>query len=135
MAHYLTFSCVNRWPLLARDRTCQWFLAAMVKARQRHAFDVYGYVIMPEHAHLLVRPRGTEYDIDRFLYDIKRPVAWRAKQWLVQEGQAEWLRRLTVAHGRRSVFRFWLPGGGYDRAARSLSGAEKIVHYIHGNPV
>ena len=58
--HYLTYSCVNRWPLLRKERTCRWVLEAIETARQRHGFDVHAFVIMPEHVHLLVRPRSAE---------------------------------------------------------------------------
>jgi len=134
-AHYLTFSCVNRWPLLAKERTRQWMVEAIEAARRRHEFDLYAFVIMPEHVHLLVRPRHASYTVERFLYDVKRPVSWRAKEWLTKEGQRDWLRRLTVRHGARKVFRFWLPGGGHDHNVLRERTLREVVDYVHNNPV
>ena len=134
-AHYLTYSCVNRWPLLSKERTRHWVIEAMETARQRHAFDLYAFVIMPEHVHLLVRPRETTGSVERFLYDVKRPVSWRAKEWLRRERQRDWLARLTFTHGDRKVFRFWLPGGGFDRNILRDRPLREVVDYIHGNPV
>ena len=133
--HYLTYSCVNRWPLLRKERTCRWVLDAVETACQRHGFDVYAFVIMPEHVHLLVRPRSADYRIERFLYNVKRPVAWRAKAWLAETGNEDWLDRLTFAHGSRRVFRFWLPGGGFDRNIFREMTLKEVADYIHGNPV
>jgi len=134
-AHYLTFSCRHRLPLLTKDRTRRWFIAAVETARHRHRFDLYAYVVMPEHAHLLVRARTPSYDLSRFLYDVKRPVSWKAKTWLQESGREEWLRRLTSTRGMRRVFHFWQPGGGYDRNVRRVVDFLGITDYIHANPV
>ncbi|MBE3134509.1 MAG: transposase, partial [Acidobacteria bacterium] len=88
-AHFLTFSCVNRWPLLSNDRTRAWLVEAIETARRRREFDLYAFVIMPEHVHLLVRPRQPRQSTGRFLYDVKRPVSWRAETWLRGNGQNE----------------------------------------------
>ena len=51
-AHELTFSCYGRLPLLSKDRTRLWLIEALDVARQRWAFELWAYVIMPEHAHM-----------------------------------------------------------------------------------
>lgn len=51
-AHFLTFSCYQRLALLSKDRTRQWFLDALDKGRVKHGFDLWAWVIMPEHVHL-----------------------------------------------------------------------------------
>jgi len=134
-AHYLTYSCKDRLPLLSKDSTRTWVIEAIGTARQRHEFDVYAYVIMPEHVHLAVRPRRTEHDLSRFLYDVKRPVSWKAKRRLQQTGDTEWLRRLSARHGNHKVFCFWLPGGGYDKNVCQQRVIREIIDYIHANPV
>lgn len=52
--HFITCSCYRRSPRLnsakARDR----FLAILEQVRQRYRFVVVGYVVMPEHIHLLI---------------------------------------------------------------------------------
>src|SRR5436309_21728 len=37
-AHALTFSCFRRQPFLSRERSCRWFLEAVDRARDKHAF-------------------------------------------------------------------------------------------------
>ena len=134
-AHFLTFSCYGRWPLLSKDRTRQWFVEAMEAVRQRHELALLGYVIMPEHAHALIVPRRDEYRMDRILSDLKRPVAWKAKQHLINTGQTEWLERLMVTEGGKGSFRFWLPGGGFDRSITIEKSIPEIIRYMHENPV
>jgi putative transposase len=134
-AHYLTFSCHERLPLLSRPRTCEWVVDSLDKARKKLNFRLWAYVLMPEHAHLLVCPQAGPYSIERFLFALKRPVAWRAKQWLIANRDAGWLQRLTVLEAGRDVFRFWQAGGGYDRNVREVESARKAIEYIHGNPV
>ncbi len=55
-AHYLTFSCFRRQPLLAKTRPCLWLLKSLAKVRVARPFDLWGFVIMPEHVHLLLLP-------------------------------------------------------------------------------
>jgi len=55
-AHGLTFSCQGNLPLLDCDRV-RWSLAhAIEAAKVKHDFEVWAYVIMPNHAHMIVKP-------------------------------------------------------------------------------
>jgi len=134
-AHYLTFSCFKRLPLLTNDRTRGWVAESIGVARKRHDMSVWAYVIMPDHVHLLICPRRETYSIERWLYDCKRPVSCKAKGWLQVHGSAKWLERLSVVRGSRRVFRFWQAGGGFDRNLLCDRGIPEVVRYIHANPV
>ncbi|MBI2823455.1 MAG: transposase [Planctomycetia bacterium] len=133
-AHFLTFSCYARLPLLSRDRTRHWFLRSLASAREKHSFDLWAWVIMPEHAHLLIWPRERGYRVAAILADIKRPVAQRAIAWL-RERHSPFLERLTVRQGNRTRARFWQAGPGQDRNVYEPEAALTIVEYIHHNPV
>ena len=52
--HFITFSCFARRPLLRLASRRQIFLRCLEEARRRFKFVVLGYVVMPEHVHLLV---------------------------------------------------------------------------------
>jgi hypothetical protein len=52
--HFLTFSCYRRQPLLAEAGAYTIFERALESVRLRYGFIVAGYVLMPEHVHLLV---------------------------------------------------------------------------------
>jgi putative transposase len=131
--HFLTFSCQKRLPLLDSDLTRGWFIEALANARSNVGFDLWAFVIMPEHVHLLIRPRESE--VGRILAAIKRPVSAAAKQYLCDRNATSWLQRLTVVEGGEEVFRFWQAGGGYDKNLTEEKAIQEIIAYIHANPV
>ena len=81
-AHFLTFSCYDRLPLLSKDRTRLWFLQALAEARAGHNFDLWAWVVMPEHVHLLIYPKLPDYHIEKILASVKAPVGARAIRYL-----------------------------------------------------
>jgi putative transposase len=133
-AHELTCSCFRKWPLLSKDRTRQWLVEALDAARRRWDFELWAYVVMPDHAHVLLCPRTAEYDIAGIRKSIKQSVARRAIQFLKSEAP-EWLERLAVVEGGKRSYRFWQAGGGYDRNIQNAKVAWSAVHYLHANPV
>lgn len=56
--HFITFSCFGRRPLLetAEARNC--FVRELDEMRTQYAFRLVGYVVMPEHVHLLITEPG-----------------------------------------------------------------------------
>lgn len=52
--HFITFSCYHRKPLLLSPDSKNIFEQVFEQVRRRHTLAVAGYVIMPEHVHLLV---------------------------------------------------------------------------------
>lgn len=52
--HFVTFSCYRRAPLLGTPATRDVFEHALEQTRGWYGFYICGYVVMPEHVHLLV---------------------------------------------------------------------------------
>ena len=52
--HFITTSCYRRQPLLGDPRNRDLFLTVLEQVRRRYHFVVVGYVVMPEHIHLLL---------------------------------------------------------------------------------
>src|SRR5262249_12996243 len=52
--HFITCSCYRRLPLLGIAKRRDLFLEILEQVRQRYQFVVVGYVVMPEHFHLLI---------------------------------------------------------------------------------
>jgi putative transposase len=90
---------------------------------------------MPEHVHLLVHPRRPTYRMAHILGALKRPVSTRAKRQLIETNNGTWLARLTVQEGKKSVFRFWQAGGGYDENLWNERPIHEVIAYIHANPI
>ena len=52
-AHFATYSCFRRMPLLNTDRSRRWFLDALAAACQNHEVALWAFCLMPEHVHLV----------------------------------------------------------------------------------
>jgi putative transposase len=134
-AHELTFTCSRGLPLLNNNGARRWLVDAFRLARQTHELDIWAYVIMPEHVHILLWPRRAEYDVAAILKTIKQSVSRRAMRYLRSEAP-HWLDCLAVPRGSGRVeHRFWQAGGGYDRNIVEAATIALCIKYIHNNPV
>ena len=59
--HFVTFSCYRRLPLLSSAGSRNIFVKILDQVRDHYGFALVGYVVMPEHVHLLIGepPPGT----------------------------------------------------------------------------
>jgi putative transposase len=130
----LTFSCFKGYKFLNSDRTRNWFVEAVREERQHWPIDLWAWVLMPEHVHLLVAPRSSEIAVGNFAGRIKERVARQAIKWLEQNAP-QWIPKITVHEGKRARRRFWQPGGGYDRNVDEIETLERVICYFHMNPV
>jgi putative transposase len=130
----LTFCCYRRYRFLARERPREWFRQAFEAARSKLGIELWAYVVMPEHVHMLVLPGGQPGQVSSFLKAVKEPVARQAIDYLTTAAP-HWLDRLQVREGSRVRHRFWQPGGGYDRDVTEPSTLRSMIDYIHLNPV
>jgi putative transposase len=79
--HFITFSCYRREPYLASAASKDIFLDSLELARKRHNFEVLGYVVMPEHVHLLVsEPLDCEVPLSTAIQSLKLSVSKRLSE-------------------------------------------------------
>jgi putative transposase len=52
--HFITFSCHNRKPYLNIPDLRDIFLDSLERTRSNYQLEILGYVVMPEHVHLLI---------------------------------------------------------------------------------
>jgi putative transposase len=77
--HFVTFSCYRRRPYLATTEARAMFEESLERMRCRYEFFVAGYVVMPEHVHLLVtEPRRAL--LAKALQALKLSVAVKSRQ-------------------------------------------------------
>jgi putative transposase len=132
--HFLTFSCHGRLPYLANESACNLFELSLETIRRRYVFFVFGYVIMPEHVHLLVsEPKRAT--LDRAIQALKTSVSKQSTQrpfWLVRyydfnvHSEAKRVEKLRYIH-RNPVTR-GLVSGPEDWKWSSFR------HYLTGEP-
>jgi putative transposase len=77
--HFITFSCYRRRSYLGRALTRNLFESALERIRKRYDFVVLGYVVMPEHIHLLVNEPQIG-PLDRAIQALKLSVTVRQQQ-------------------------------------------------------
>jgi putative transposase len=111
--HYITFSCYHRRPNLSSGHACATFVLALERVRRDYGLCVYGYVVMPEHVHLLLN----EPEKNTFAQAIKS----------LKQGVA---RRLAL----RAEDSFW-QARYYDFNVWSERKFVEKLRYIHRNPV
>jgi putative transposase len=129
--HFLTFSCYRRLPLLGTVRARNTFVKALASIRERYQFLVVGYVVMPEHVHLLIS-EGPKCTPSTVLKVLKQRVSrdLRKQRRRVPAGQM----RLAFKEGDAGLPRFWQPRF-YDFNVYSAKKKREKINYMHSNPV
>ena len=110
--HFITFSCYRRLPLFRSIRAKRLFEVAFEDARVRYGMLVFGYVVMPEHVHLLVSEPERAV-LATAIRAIKQSLA----RQLIGEREHFWQARY------------------YDFNVWSASKIREKLRYMHRNPV
>jgi putative transposase len=129
--HFITFSCYRRLPLLKTIRARDVFVKELGKVREEMGFHLLGYVVMPEHVHLLMSEpkQGTPSTV---LQKLKLRVArkLRKRRRPMCEGQM----RLPFAEMGEPLQAFW-QARFYDFNVYSTGKKKEKLNYMHANPV
>jgi putative transposase len=111
--HFVTFSCHHRDPLLSDPRARTSFEQTLERARTWYGFFVSGYVVMPEHVHLLI----SEPERGKLSLALQMLKQTTARQLRLPEGSPFWQPRY------------------YDFNVWSEAKRVEKLRYIHRNPV
>ena len=117
--HFITFSCYRRQQLLATAVRRDGFLRVLEQVRRRYDFTIVGYVVMPEHVHLLIS-EPVEGDISLLMKVLKQRVA---RRFLYSRSDDESAKQ-----------HFWQKRF-YDFNVWSRRKEIEKLRYIHRNPV
>src|SRR5690348_14126571 len=129
--HFITFSCYRRLPLLRTVRARDIFVQELGRVRDEMGFRLLGFVVMPEHVHLLVSEpmQGTPSTV---LQKLKLRVARRLRR---RRGPANaGQMRLPFAEKEEPLRAFW-QARFYDFNVYSKGKKSEKLNYIHANPV
>ena len=122
--YYLTCCTHNRRPFLRAGRAAQMLIDLYAGYRDRGDIRLHGYVIMPDHYHVVVT-LAAEPSVSGLVRKIHGVFAWRWHTWVGDEAPA--LR--GRARGRIWQRRF------YDHVVRDDEDWRTKLTYMHGNPV
>jgi putative transposase len=111
--HFVTFSCYRRQPKLSSPRARSAFEHSLDRTRRAYEFRVAGYVVMPEHVHLLVTEPETR-QLARALQALKQSVS---RSLALRESEPFW-------QARYYDFNVWTDKKRIEK-----------LRYMHRNPV
>jgi putative transposase len=135
-AHELTFSCHNKNNLLFDPKACEIFLSELQRSRDLENFKIWAYVLMPDHVHLLIWPVNQVYDIAKITGDLKGRMVKRYRDHIRTDYPERFDCFTDIDRSKqRKVFRFWQPGGGFDRNLWNAKAIHNSIAYIEANPV
>ena len=116
-SHFVTFSCYDRRPYFTTPDVYDLFLQYLENMRRNFEMCVYGYVVMPEHVHLLLS-EPTQAKLADAMHYLKLSFAKRLRS-----------RRPSDQSGT-----FWQKRY-HDRNVRDYREFTIKLRYLHRNPV
>jgi len=88
-AHFITTNTYNNYPYFKHEELCQILIEELEFYSRKYGFALIGYVIMPDHLHLLVwwdKEEKPGLSISRVTNSIKTMTAKRIKRRLFYNG-------------------------------------------------
>ena len=128
--HFITFCCYQRRPLLRSVRARNLVVRILGEVRARYAFSLVGYVIMPEHVHLLISESPSASPariIQVFKQRVSRLMRGRKRSPRNQLS-------LRFPESRTELRRFW-QRRYYDFNIYSRRKMWEKLEYMHANPI
>ena len=136
--HFLTFSCYYRLGFFWHDAIRQIAVDGLRLLQAKFGICVVGYVVMPEHVHLLIYPhsRGDAHPIpiSILLHAFKRHVGNQGKKALKHLDGHNGLWSPTIVRWLREGHPFWQTRGYDFNIDRGETVIEKL-QYCHKNPL
>ena len=129
--HFLTFSCYRRLPLLRTAKARNVFVRALKAMRKRHGFLLVGYVVMPEHVHLLIS-EPAQCTPSTILQALKQRVSRDLRKNERRAATAQ--LPLPFASPKHDLASFWQPRF-HDFNVHSAKKRREKLDYMHANPV
>ncbi|MFH1686263.1 MAG: transposase [bacterium] len=130
-ARFITFSCYQRFRLFRDQELFRIFLDDLDRWRTRNHIKLLGYVVMPEHVHLVLHPPDG-LQLGRAIGELKSRSARRMLLRMRQRGYL--VDRLVNTSGADDRLAFWQPRC-YDHNCRTPETVREKIEYCHKNPV
>jgi REP-associated tyrosine transposase len=128
--HFITFCCYQRRALLGSARARNVAAQILREVRARYGFALIGYVIMPEHMHLLIS-EACAVKPATILQVFKQRVSRRMRG--KKRARKEQMT-LAFPEDGEDLRRFW-QRRYFDLNIYSASKVPEKLHYMHANPV
>ena len=115
LAYFVTTVTKDRKPRFMDTKLCRILLVTLEYHKTVFDYSVYGYCIMPDHLHLILKP-DQRFNLSFILKMVKGSFARKVNRLASKDGS------------------FW-QAGFYDEAIRSEEQLYRQLEYLHENPV
>jgi putative transposase len=129
--HFMTFSCYRRLALLGTARARNVFVKAVGEVRKKYRIQVVGYVVMPEHVHLLIGESKLGMP-STVVHSLKLRVSKRMRGERRKKSSSQ--SSLPFGEGEAELPQFWQKRF-YDFNVYSAAKRREKLDYMHRNPV
>lgn len=113
---------------------CNLFLEELDQSWKSQEYQLWAYVLMPNHVHMLIWPKAKTYKIADILQDIKGKASKRYLDFILQ-AKPELFAEFCITKKGQKTFSIWQAGGGFDRNLWNSKPIHHSIEYIEGNPV
>lgn len=134
--YYITSVVHTRLPIFTKPSFIIPLLDSFNFYRYQHAFELLGYVVMPDHFHILIFPQGNSESVSNAMRDFKRFTSGRVTRQAKVEGKLEWVKAFEDAGDEtgRAEYKVW-QDSFWEMAIWSEKFLREKLNYIHRNPV
>jgi REP element-mobilizing transposase RayT len=113
-SYFVTFVVRDRRAIFIEPRAAQGVVRAAMLYRTRGWYWLYGYCVMPDHVHLVLRPQSKNRSLATIVGHLKRAASHYCRQ---------------------GGFVFTWQDGFHDRIVREYETSAEMVEYVLLNPV
>ena len=131
-SHFVTFSCDRRLPHFTSEELCDLFIHRLEDMRRRFDLRIYGYVVMPEHVHLLLS-EPVKAKLSQAIHYLKLSFAKRSRSQRIAATQVS-VQKADANLGHIVSGSFW-EQRYHDRNVRDHEEFTVKLRYLHRNPV
>jgi putative transposase len=126
-ARFITFSTFQRRPLLNDETLIRIFLRELCSLRREHSIQILGYVIMPDHVHLVLHPPDSSA-LGRIIGQLK---GRSSRQMLRAMEESALASPPLRTNGQPAIWQRRC----YDHNCRTTDTVKEKINYCHNNPV
>ncbi|PIY96293.1 MAG: hypothetical protein COY66_04625 [Candidatus Kerfeldbacteria bacterium CG_4_10_14_0_8_um_filter_42_10] len=131
--HFVTIKTYKNRTFFKDSNCCNILLNEISFYNNKLNFRFFGYVIMPNHAHLLIEPNDA-INISKIIQCIKTVSAKKVKRYFFFDHSTGSWDDVVPATRREKTFHLWQPNF-FDFNVYTESKFIEKLNYIHNNPV
>ena len=137
--HYLTLTVVGWVDIFSRKIYKDIIIESLKFCQQNKGLEIYGYVIMSNHIHLLAKTKET-YNLSDTIRDFKKYTSKKILNTIQEEPESrrEWMLSIFKIAGKSNSnnkeYQFWQQDNHAIECVSNSFMAEKL-NYLHNNPV